>query len=48
MQVVAAYRTLLEASQTLTALLPTLQGDEALLTEDLLSRINRAISPYYN
>ncbi|HEX2568891.1 MAG TPA: zinc-dependent metalloprotease [Polyangia bacterium] len=48
MQVVAAYRTLLEASEALTAQLPSLTGDDALLTEDLIARINRAVSPYYN
>jgi hypothetical protein len=47
-QLVAAYRTLIEASQMLTAQLPTLSGDQALLAEDLLNRINRANSPYYN
>ncbi|MBU8897093.1 zinc-dependent metalloprotease [Corallococcus sp. M34] len=46
-QSLAAYSALRTAKDTLVARLPTLTGDELLRTEDLLARINAAISPYY-
>lgn len=46
-QTLAAYSALREARDTLTAQLPSLSGSALLQTEDLLARINVAISPYY-
>jgi hypothetical protein len=46
-QTLAAYSALREARDTLTAQLPSLGEDDRLQTEDLLSRISAALSPYY-
>jgi hypothetical protein len=46
-QTLAAYSALREVRDTLTAQLPSLGEDDRLQTEDLLSRISAALSPYY-
>ncbi|NMO14574.1 hypothetical protein HPC49_13580 [Pyxidicoccus fallax] len=46
-QTLASYATLREAQDMLTAQLPSLSGDERLQTEDLLARIDAAVSPYF-
>ncbi len=46
-QTLAAYQSLVDAKTAITAARPTLTGTDALLTDDLLARINTAISPYF-
>lgn len=46
-QTLPAYSALRESREVLTAQLPALAGDERLQTEDLLTRITGALSPYF-
>ncbi|MCU0685722.1 MAG: zinc-dependent metalloprotease [Polyangiaceae bacterium] len=47
MQIDAAYVALVGARAELVALLPSLTGDEAALTGELIARIDRAVDPYF-
>lgn len=48
MQTVEAYRSLREARAQLALTQPTLQGEEQLIVEDLIVRIDRDLTPYFN
>ncbi|HEU4407376.1 MAG TPA: zinc-dependent metalloprotease [Polyangiaceae bacterium] len=48
MQADAAYVALVEARAELEARLPALAGDEAILTGELVARVDRATSPYFD
>jgi Met-zincin len=48
LQTVEGYRALRDARTQLGQTLPTLTGDEQLIVEDLLTRIDQAITPYFN
>ena len=45
---IAGYKILLSAKEAIAQDLPALTGDEALLTADLLTRIDKAISSYFD
>ncbi len=47
MQSLTAYQALTDARTAITAARPSLAGNDALLTDDLLARINAAVSPYF-
>jgi hypothetical protein len=46
-QVTQAYQVLSDGRPVIAATLPTLTGNDALLTQDLVSRIDAATSPYF-
>jgi len=48
LQLTAALNALVEARATITAARPGLSGDAAVLTDELLSRINTAVNNYFN
>jgi hypothetical protein len=48
MQTIEAYRALRDARAQLAAMQAQLTGDEQLVVEDLLTRIDHALSPYFN
>jgi hypothetical protein len=48
MQTVEAYRVLREARAQLATTQPTLTGEEQLIVEDLVTRIDQALTPYFN
>jgi hypothetical protein len=47
-QTAAAYRALRDAKTALEASRPTTPADQALDLDDLIARIDRAITPYYD